>query len=60
MGVKNKEIKGREEKKGYRKLPRLDSQSILTFNSAGGKLINVMAISVLSLVLAVKEKPLVD
>lgn len=60
MRGENKERDGREGKKGYLKLPRLDSQSLLRTSSVGGKSINAVAISVLSLVLVVKEKQLVD
>lgn len=57
MHGENKETEGRE---GYLKLSRLNSQSLLRFNSVGGKSIDVVAIPVLSLVLVVKEKRLVD
>lgn len=60
MHGENKETEGREGKKGYLKLSRLDSQSFLRISSVGRKSINVVAISVLSLVLVVKENQLVD
>lgn len=54
------ENKETEEREGYLKLSRLNSLSLLRFNSVGGKSIDVVAISVLSLVLVVKEKQPVD
>lgn len=52
--------RGEGGKERYLKLSRLDSQSLLRFSSVGGKSIDVVAVSVLSLVLVVKEKQLVD
>lgn len=60
-GEREQGDRGKERKKRYLKLSRLYSQNqFLEFNSVGGKLIKVVTRSVLSLVLDVKEKQLVD